>query len=66
MKATLLGLTILAATGAPLLVEGFPNPYQTTMDRQATHYCAFTNKAPGLPSLGGGRPVPNRAPIQTP
>ena len=33
MKATLLDLTVLAATGAPFLAEGFPNPYQTTMGR---------------------------------
>jgi hypothetical protein len=33
MKAILLALTILAATGTPVLADGFPNPYQTTMDR---------------------------------
>jgi hypothetical protein len=33
MKATLLALTLLAASGAPVLAEGYPNPYQTTMGR---------------------------------
>ena len=32
MKATLLALTILAATGAPVLADGFPTPSQATMD----------------------------------
>jgi hypothetical protein len=33
MKAIVLALTILAATGAPVLADGFPNPYQTNFDR---------------------------------
>jgi hypothetical protein len=33
MKAIFVALTILAATGAPVLADGFPNPYQTTVDR---------------------------------
>jgi hypothetical protein len=33
MQATLLALTLLAASGAPVLAEGYPNPYQTTMGR---------------------------------
>ena len=32
MKAIMLALTILAATGAPVLADGFPNPYQTNFD----------------------------------
>ena len=33
MKAIMLALTLLAATGAPVLADGFPNPYQTNFDR---------------------------------
>jgi hypothetical protein len=33
MKEALLALTILAASGAPVLADGFPNPYQTNMPR---------------------------------
>jgi len=33
MKATMLALALLAASGAPVLADGFPNPYQTNMER---------------------------------
>jgi hypothetical protein len=33
MKAIMLALTLFAATGAPVLADGFPNPYQTNFDR---------------------------------
>ena len=33
MKATMLALALLAASGAPVLAEGYPNPYQTNQDR---------------------------------
>lgn len=33
MKEIMLALTLLAATGAPVMADGFPNPYQTTMSR---------------------------------
>jgi len=33
MKEIMLALALLASTGAPVLAEGFPNPYQTTMPR---------------------------------
>ena len=33
MKATLIALALLAASGAPVLADGFPNPYQTNMPR---------------------------------
>jgi len=29
----MIALTLLAATGAPVMAEGFPNPYQTTNPR---------------------------------
>ncbi len=33
MKATLLALALLAASGAPVVAEGFPNPHQTNFGR---------------------------------
>jgi len=33
MKEIILAVSLLAATAAPVLAEGFPNPYQTTMSR---------------------------------
>ena len=33
MKVTILALALLAASGAPVLAEGFPNAYQTNFDR---------------------------------
>ena len=33
MKATMLALALLAAFGAPVLAEGYPNPYQTNQER---------------------------------
>ena len=33
MKATMFALALLAASGAPVLADGFPNPYQTNMPR---------------------------------
>jgi hypothetical protein len=33
MKAAPLALALLAASGAPVLAEGFPNAYQTNLDR---------------------------------
>lgn len=33
MKAILLSLALIAATGAPAMADGFPNPYKTTMPR---------------------------------
>ena len=33
MKPIMLAFAILAAAGAPVLADGFPNPYQTNFDR---------------------------------
>lgn len=33
MKEIVLAIALIAATGAPALADGFPNPYLTTMDR---------------------------------
>jgi hypothetical protein len=33
MKATMLALALLASSGAPVLADGFPNPFQTNFDR---------------------------------
>jgi hypothetical protein len=34
MKQLLIAVTLVAALGAPAaMAEGFPNPYQTTVDR---------------------------------
>jgi len=33
MKAFMLALTLLASTGAPVMAEGFTNPYLTNQDR---------------------------------
>ena len=33
MKEIILAVSLLAATAAPAMAEGFPNPYQTNYDR---------------------------------
>ena len=33
MKATMLALALLAVSGAAVLADGFPNRYQTNMER---------------------------------
>ena len=33
MKQLLIVLTLIVASGAPAMAEGFPNPYRTQLDR---------------------------------